>query len=214
MANTQTTTNCKPVQKPVKIAVLGLMGSGKSTLGRLLKMRYPPIRVRAFSALIRRIAIRIWGRCDRPLLQKIGRIASFTDPNLWQKCILQDLRNTGHVDCYFIDGVRYPSQFEYLRDQGAVMVYLRVLQQVRTSRLRTRDSAAPTPEVANHQCESHIGKLGPLADFTCDNDSRAALLNLVDKLLGHFGIPESSRVPWSSIDFRPGHSGDEQVSTG
>ena len=129
----------------VRVAILGKMASGKSTVADIISKKYPGTRKVAIAAPIKQIAKVHFGmkKKDRRLLQIIGNTGRILDPFVWVNKVAGSLENG---QSYVIDDVRFKNEVETLRRHGFKFLYLDVPKQERISRLNKLYGV----EAANH----------------------------------------------------------------
>ncbi len=118
----------------VRIAFLGKMASGKSTVSSLVLKKYPSVRKIAIAEPIKEIATTHFGmkQKDRRLLQIIGNTGRLLDPSVWINKMLKRVEEGGS---YVVDDVRFENEVSMLRQHGFSIVYLDVPKQERIARL-------------------------------------------------------------------------------
>lgn len=144
-----------PIGPPVRIAISGKMGAGKSTLAGHLARRFdaPVLSFAAgFKSLVESAGLTKASdeALYRKLCQNIGGGMRALDPDIWCKAFYQrfdalrveDPRNL-RTPC-IVDDMRYPNEFEWLASDGFYTVRLEVPAAIRANRRQLIDHESET----------------------------------------------------------------------
>ena len=185
--------------RPLVIAFAGRIGAGKSTMAKLFEHRYKKIKRISYSSKISHVAEQIWGsdmKFSRPLLQKIGQIAEYTMPNMWDKLIRQDMVDK-NIDSYIIDGLRYQANFKWCHANNIPILYFDIPKETRLKNILKRSSKIDF-ECLDHPGELQIEQCKSYATWFYGSDCTKPPCKIVDLILDYFNIDQSDRNPWNN----------------
>lgn len=120
------------------IALLGPRGCGKSSIAELLGNH--GYETASFADPIRKLA----GLCnperinDRGLLLEMGQFLRTCDPQFFLRSMANKLDST--TTPFVIDDVRFPREYDWLKQKGAVMIRLTLDEKTQIKRVMGRDS--------------------------------------------------------------------------
>lgn len=169
----------------MKIALSGRTGSGKSTVARYLQDKHhfawacPGDHCRSAAKLI-------FGRWDRLLLNQLDDAVRKMDEDVWVKAALRELPPT--ADNIVVDGVRYLSNYEYLKPKGYLFCVINSNLQDNLKRLSERDQDLHVERPFAHKGEYEFETIRFDYKIT-NNGSIDELLKSVDRMLLLFSSP-------------------------
>ena len=150
------------------IAFVSKAGGGKTYLCNYLKQNYGYVQAKMATGVYA-IGNVYFGmdsnKKDRQLLQHIGTevgrkvinndiwVSRFVEDTFIAKQTYKDLYNKDIAFCS--DDVRFRNEFQYLKSNGWIVIYLDVPDQIRLSRLKQRDGDAQEATL-NHVSEMEI----------------------------------------------------------
>ena len=163
----------------VRVAILGKIASGKSTVAEMITRKYPGTIKLAIAAPIKRIAKTHFGmkKKDRRLLQIIGNTGRIIDPFVWVNKVVSSLDNEAS---YVIDDVRFKNEVETLRRHGFTFLYLDVSKKERISRINKLYGIDAPKHIQNMEDVSEVQLKPNDADVVWKN---VALHDLENKIL-------------------------------
>ena len=96
----------------MKIALIGKMGSGKTTLAKYIEERYG-YSLLSFATPVKKYAKELFNvhTKDRAFLQAFGQKMKEIDPDIWVNCIIRQII----TDSVIIDDVRFPNEYAALK---------------------------------------------------------------------------------------------------
>jgi len=118
----------------MKIAIIGKMCSGKSTLAQKIKLIDNRYEIFSFGQKVKDIAIDLFGMKEknRNLLIDIGMKMREIDPDIWVKYIIE---KTKHNEFCIIDDVRFQNEYDYLIQNNFKIIYLDIFREHQIERI-------------------------------------------------------------------------------
>ena len=163
----------------MKIALTGNICSGKSYLANLLAKKYN-LEIYSFASKIKEIAVDLFKmeNKDRKLLQNIADKMKEIDKDIWIKYVLADIGEKKNV---IIDDLRFENELNYLRQNGFIIIRLKVPEEERVSRIKKLypDNYKQHIEGSKHNSELNVNNLN--VDLEINSDLEA--LNNIEKFL-------------------------------
>lgn len=117
-----------------KIAIVGKMCSGKTTIANIIKSINPKFKIYSFGNGVKEIAINLFDmkNKDRSLLVSIASKMKDIDPDIWIKYLL---KNIDYEFC-IIDDVRHQNELDYLIKNNWTIIHLTVDKQTQIDRIK------------------------------------------------------------------------------
>jgi dephospho-CoA kinase len=174
------------VQHP-DIAFVGKAGAGKTTGAEFLVVAAGYSRV-SFAAPLKRVARIIWGpdaERDRGLLQWLGKVIRGRDPLAWANAARSEIEErrrtqlTGATTPVVIDDLRFPNEWEMLRELGFVIVRIEADKEQRIRRLRGNGKLQDEAQL-NDVSETALDDFE--ADYTITNNEHGDELHLAQQI--------------------------------
>lgn len=164
-----------PPSAPVRIALAGPMGSGKTFVAEWLRQRYSSLDLQriGFGDEVKRLVQELWDppKKDRALLVEFATSMRAIDPAIWVKRLLAraDAAAATHWVC---DDLRQDNELAALRERGWLLVRILVPEDVRRQRLRTvyPDDYEEHMAYAQHRTEQDMLH-ADAAHFACTIDT-------------------------------------------
>ena len=158
---------------------IGKAGSGKSTLASALVMNYGYKSIR-FANTLYNLAYDYFKmdkkQKDRKLLQIMGtEVGRSINDNIWVNRVLEDVKivnitaselNYPEVN-FVLDDCRFKNEYEALRDNDWIGIYLDIPEDIRLSRLELRDGQVDKARLT-HASETDIDKFKNQAPHIID----------------------------------------------
>jgi len=134
----------------LKIAFIGKMCSGKSTMCRYLQSIHSEFIVLSFAAKIKEIARDLFEmkKKDRALLQQIGTKMRELDSDVFAKYLIRQSNKSNFV---LVDDVRYINELNYLKKNGFILVKLVISPQFQKKRIE---------QLYGEHSDEHLSRLG------------------------------------------------------
>lgn len=159
---------------PIRIALIGKSGAGKSTVAGLLKLFCNTERI-STGAICRSIARLLFGDEAKSSTQRIDDALTEIDPSIFLNAALRQTPNDRSV-C--IDSLRFKSDLEVARARGFTIVRIVAGEQERIERLARRGQAFDPDVDAAHRSEIELD--GVDVDHTIvNNGDKEALGRIV-----------------------------------
>lgn len=159
------------------IGLHGKMHTGKSALASAMRVRWPDqIAVMSFATKLRKVLQELHIPENRESLQGVGQNLRKFNSEVWVDAVkpeVQENLSLGRIVVF--DDVRYPNEFEYLRNLGGLLVKLSADTEERWSRYKesTKFNSSTTKEIwlqqQVHPSETTLDK-EPL-DWSLDLDT-------------------------------------------
>ena len=123
----------------MKIAISGLMGSGKTTISNLIIKSNPEYKIYSFGGKIKEIAYDLFNMDknikDRSLLINIADKMRDIDQDIWAKYIIKQIDD--HKYC-IIDDLRFQNELDILeKDNDWIYIILQIDERIRLNRLKS-----------------------------------------------------------------------------
>lgn len=146
------------------IALIGKMGSGKTTIARLLESEfgYTPLH---FATPIKEVAQLIWADVNRDHLQKLGVAVRDIDENAWANVLLRKVDNSDSR--IVVDDCRFPNEYQSLKERGFRIVRIIADRNERVRRL-TQIGRLQDESQLEHSTETGLDDAD--VDYTITND--------------------------------------------
>lgn len=176
------------------IALLGKMGSGKTTAAKYLAENYPHYRTMHFAAALKATARMIWGGAvdnNRDLMQKFGVMVREIDEDAWVNVVRRDIENLSDLTIpdinkgewrAIVDDCRFPNEYDMLASYKATFIRITAAEDIRFGRLQ-RIHKIDNREQMNHISETALDD--DEADYTIINnhDGPDSLFDALDRIM-------------------------------
>lgn len=141
----------------MKIAIIGPMCSGKTTLANKLKKINKLFKIISFASKVKEIASDLFmmENKDRYLLQKIGSYMRQIDEDIWVKYLLKKNINNEYI---IIDDLRYENELKLLKEYNFKIIKLEISNNLQKKRLK---------ETYPENYESHLENLNHESELFC-----------------------------------------------
>jgi ABC-type cobalamin/Fe3+-siderophores transport system ATPase subunit len=162
----------KPSQPPLRVALVGPAGSGKTTHARALQAAYRG-DVLSFATPLKKVARELFGdllddeAVSRGVYQELGALVRQVDSNTWVRLLLAKV--SPDRNC-FVDDARYYNEYVALSQLG--FVFLRLSASVSTLRARR---PLMTAAERRHQSETERLWIPCAQTFTTDEDEESVV---------------------------------------
>ena len=170
----------------VKIAIIGKMCSGKTTVANyLMKINNDFVKL-SFADKVKEIAKDLFGmeKKDRKLLQMIGTKMREIDKDIWAKYTAKKANISEFV---VIDDLRYKNEFDIVKKNGFKIIKLKISNELQLSRLKKEypDTWQNHISNCNHQSEIEIDLIDENEiDLVIDVDKNInQIFEIIDTLL-------------------------------
>lgn len=133
----------------LRIAFMGKICSGKSTLCKYLQQLQPEFVVLSFAGKIKEIANDLFDMKfkDRQLLQQIGSKMRDIDPDVFSKYLIKQSNKYKFV---LVDDARYPNEIKYLKENGFILIKLIITPELQKTRIH---------ELYGNKSDEHLSRL-------------------------------------------------------
>lgn len=178
-----------------KIAVVGLMGSGKDVVGDYLISKYGFTRY-AFADEVKKVAKEYFpeeygdeNNKPRKLLQDVGTMFRRINKQIWVNKLLKNVKKDEKdaIKCGFylpniiITDCRMPNEYEALKNEGYKFIAVTTSDEIRLDRLRERGDSFSLEDL-HHDSEKHIGEFS--WDYLISNEtSLQHVYDEIDKII-------------------------------
>ena len=153
----------------IKIAITGKMGSGKSSLAKLIS-KIEDSYITSFSSKIKDIIVSLDLEPNRIIMQETGDFFRSFDNVVWVNALLKETNSISK--CIIIDGIRYPFERDKLALEGFKIIKIISSDNLRRKRLEMRDKITITDnlwvEWNKHGTELQIEQIN--SDFEIENN--------------------------------------------
>lgn len=168
-------TEKKTGKPPKRLAIIGKMGAGKSTVASLLKNRYG-YKELAFATPIKEIAKNLFfmEKKDRALLQDIGQALRSVRDTVFVDYLI---KNIPEGEAVIVSDVRQKNEYEALKKAGFIFVRINCDLNERIYRIEQRDGIVVDKvymERLNHISENDLDDVK--ADLEINNSKRKDFL--------------------------------------
>lgn len=158
------------------IAFVGKAGAGKSSAADILCDHYFYTK-HSLAGPLKDMAAQLWGeeaRSDRAKLQGLGVAVRRIHADTWVNLLLRGLSNElGPVDTLAqracVDDVRFPNEFDVLRQAGFIVVKITARERTRETRLKGNGKWQSADQLS-HESETALDDPAFRADYVIDND--------------------------------------------
>ena len=169
----------------MKIALIGKMCSGKTTLSELLCKEYNMKRY-SFADKLKEIAKDLFfmEKKDRKLLQDIGDKMKEIKSDVWIQYLVHNIKDKDNI---VIDDVRFENEFKALEELGFIMIKINVDPKVQWERLKQKygeEEAKEHKKRMNHISEKELDSFKTMSDIELEsnNDTYENIKLIIDKL--------------------------------
>ncbi len=140
----------------MKIAIVGKMCSGKTTLANMIMEKYPNYKKYSFGQKVKDVAVDLFdmkGK-DRSLLVKIGGYMRDINPDVWVDYLMKQIMN---VDDCIIDDIRYQNEVDACIKNGFTFIKLSIPKDIQIERIKRvyPDNYEDHIENINHNSETN-----------------------------------------------------------
>ena len=144
----------------LKIAITGKMGSGKSSLSKIIQ-DLEGAYVTSFSSIIRRVVQELNLHPTRTLLQETGDFFRKFDNYVWTNALLKEIKEIHKP--VVIDGIRYEFERDKLVAAGFKIIKIVSSDNLRRIRIAKRDNVDITDKMwdewQNHPTEIYVDQI-------------------------------------------------------
>ena len=172
---------------PVRIALAGPMGSGKTFVAEWLQRRYGSLRLQriGFGDEVKRLVQELWdpSKKDRALLVEFATSMRVIDPAIWIKRFLATIATTPNAH-WVCDDLRQDNELVALRERGWVLVRILVPEGVRRQRIQDKypDDYEEHLSYGSHKTERDMLQTpADVFDLTIDTSDGGMWCNLLEK---------------------------------
>ena len=119
----------------MKIAIVGKMCSGKTTIANMIMEKYPNYKRYSFGQKVKDVAVDLFdmkGK-DRSLLVKIGGYMRDINPDVWVDYLMKQIVEVN--DC-IIDDIRYQNEVNTCIKNGFTFIKLSILRDIQIERIK------------------------------------------------------------------------------
>ena len=118
----------------MKVAIIGKMGSGKSTCAKYLEDKYN-FKIHSFGGPVKKYAKEIFNEKDknRELIQTFAQKIKEIDNDVWVKYLINDIN---HLDNIVVDDLRFPNEYSVLKKEGFTIIKLIISEKFQEKRIK------------------------------------------------------------------------------
>ena len=167
-----------------RIAITGKICSGKTTLANELTLHgYTKI---SFGDKVKEMCVEIFDMKykNRKLIQTFAEKMKEIDENVWINFVIAKIKENPE-NKWVIDDVRFPNEYEKLKENGFKFVYLEIDDKLQLDRLQKTygDLYTEHSERLSHISEQHIKNIGNISDFKFKSnfDNLSQILHLINE---------------------------------
>lgn len=119
----------------MKIAIVGKMCSGKTTIANMIMEKYPNYERYSFGQKVKDVAVDLFNMKgkDRSLLVKIGGYMRDINPDVWVNYLMKQIVE---VDDCIIDDIRYQNEVDACIKNGFIFIKLNIPRDVQVERIK------------------------------------------------------------------------------
>lgn len=158
----------------IKIAITGKMGTGKSTVTKIIKEllneHNNSCYVTSYSSVIRRTLLELDLYPTRELMQATGDFFREFDKDVWTNALLKEIKNVSST--IVIEGIRYAFERDKLVSNGFKIIKVDSSEVLRKKRIEFRDNITINDKIwftwQQHSTEKFVDKIKE--DFLIIND--------------------------------------------
>lgn len=184
--------------EPIRIALAGPMGSGKTFVAEWLQKRYSHLQLRriGFGDEVKRLVQELWnpGRKDRTLLVEFATSMREIDSAIWIKRMFAQMDASPNTN-WVCDDLRQDNELTALQARGWLLVRILVPNHVRQKRLKSKypNDYKEHMAYANHKTENDMLNSSPeLFSCTIDTSDGGFWCEVLEKaILNHWGVSPS-----------------------
>jgi adenylate kinase family enzyme len=163
----------------MKIAIIGKICSGKTTIADYLVQINPEFKKLSFATKIKEIAIELFNEKNknRLLLQQIGTKMREINVNVWVEYTINKSKKYDYV---VIDDLRYKNEYDLLKINNYKIIKLIISDELQLSRLKTTypNDWNSHLENLNHESENFIKTIKDVdLIINIDKDNIYSLIN-------------------------------------
>ena len=166
----------------MKIAIIGKMGSGKTTLANYIKNTYD-YTILSFAAPVKKYATEIFNiqTKDRAILQDFAQKIKEIDPNVWVNYLIRQIT----TDNIIVDDLRFPNEYNALKQLGFIFIKLEIEPEFQKERLKQtyKSSYKQHIERISNISESYISDLKEDYTFKITSNNQQDIYIFIDKIL-------------------------------
>ena len=170
----------------MKIALLGKMGSGKSTCAKYLKEKYN-FEIHSFGSPVKKFAKEIFNdnTKNRSLIQDFAQKVKEIDPNVWVNYLINNANFSKNI---VVDDLRFPNEFEVLKANGFLIIKLDISKEFQELRLKTTypDNFQTHLNRRNDISESFTDILENDYIYKVDSDNIENLYSFLDSIIHNY----------------------------
>ena len=164
----------------MKIAVVGKMCSGKTTLANMIMEKYPNYKRYSFGQKVKDVAVDLFhmkGK-DRSLLVKIGGYMRDINPDVWVNYLMKQIVN---VDNCIIDDIRYQNEVDACIKNGFTFIKLSIPRDVQIERIKRvyPDNYEDHINNINHNSETNDLKIDKCIEIDTSKILKEELNNII-----------------------------------
>lgn len=159
------------LNQPLRIGITGRMGSGKTTIGKIILNLRKNTEIYSIGQKIKQIVFELDLPFERSVLQNTGDFFRTYDNLVWVKYVSRQIKKEKKFGA-IVDDIRYKVEGEFLRKQGFIIVRAITSEKLRRNRISEREkmliSDSNWENWNNHKNELETDTME--ADFEIIND--------------------------------------------
>jgi len=149
---------------PLRFALIGRSGSGKSEAGRLLSTRLKIQHVKT-GTICRQIARLLFNNEDKQSTQRLDDVLTQLDPSIFLKAALRPISS---ADSFLLDSLRFNEDLSLARSLGCTIIRITAPDSIRIDRLKARGQVFAAEIDGVHRSELELDDAS--VDFEISNE--------------------------------------------
>ena len=127
--------------RPLFIGLTGSLGSGKSSVARIILAFHKNVELYSIGQKIKSIVFELDLSYRRDVLQDTGDFFRKHDPLVWVKYLSKQIKRNSKSLGAIIDDIRWKEEGEFFKAQGFVLVRVEADDALRRERIQARDKS-------------------------------------------------------------------------
>ena len=169
----------------MKIALIGKMCSGKSTIANYLKLNYK-YNILSFGEPVKRYAKEIFGLVnkDRAIIQDFAQKVREMDDEVWIKYLIRKYKQNNYNNIV-VDDVRFPKECTALENEGFILIKINISDDFQKERIKNTYIENYNIHInrTKNISESYIDNLSGHYNFDMTKHTEKFIYNFIENIL-------------------------------